>query len=181
MSNRQINQVLVRRMLDLYRQGLPPAEVEKHIDELKTGAQEETIRDLKSCFIMEKLSEKIEVEVQRRRRSTPRSPPSPSGRAGGSTASATSWPSEGGLISVYVRHPRREDRRSTDREGEGHRDHSPRTKAEGEKPAKKEKKAKAAPAAEPAAESPPIRPKSAKKRPRRSPPKKGADETADAT
>ncbi len=62
-SERQAGRVMIRRMLDLYRQGVPPAEVEKHLDELKTGAQEETNRDLKLFFIMEKLSEKVEVEI----------------------------------------------------------------------------------------------------------------------
>jgi len=63
MSERQAGRVLLRRMLDLYRQGVPQAEVEKHLDELRTGAQEETARELKLFFIMEKLAEKIEVEV----------------------------------------------------------------------------------------------------------------------
>lgn len=63
LSERQAGRVLVRRMLDAYRQGLPPAEVEKHLDELKTSAREDTVRDLKLFFIMEKLAEKIEVDV----------------------------------------------------------------------------------------------------------------------
>lgn len=64
LSERQSGRVLVRRMLDAYRQGLPPAEVEKHLDELKSGAHEDTIRDLKLFFIMEKLAEKNEdIEV----------------------------------------------------------------------------------------------------------------------
>lgn len=63
LSNRQISQVVVRRMMDLYNQGIPPAEVAKHMDELKTTAREDAVRDLKLSFIMEKLAEKIEVEV----------------------------------------------------------------------------------------------------------------------
>lgn len=63
LSNRQITQVVVRRMYDLYNQGVPPAEVEKHMDELKTVARETAVRDLKLAFIMEKLAEQIEVEV----------------------------------------------------------------------------------------------------------------------
>ncbi len=63
LSQRQANRVIIRRMIELYRQGVPRAEVEKHMDELKTGAQEESIRDLKLTFIMEKLAEDREVEV----------------------------------------------------------------------------------------------------------------------
>ena len=51
-------------MLEAYRQGLPPAEVEKHLDQLKTGAHEDSVRDLKMFFIMEQLAEKNEVEVE---------------------------------------------------------------------------------------------------------------------
>ncbi len=63
LSERQSNRALVRRMLDLYREGVSSSDVEKHLDELKTGAQEQTTRELKLFFIMEKLAEKIEVDV----------------------------------------------------------------------------------------------------------------------
>lgn len=63
LSDRQIAQVVVRRMYDLYNQGVPAAEVEKRMDELKTTARETAVRDLKLAFIMEKLAEKIEVDV----------------------------------------------------------------------------------------------------------------------
>jgi trigger factor len=63
LSTRQINQVTANRILELYRRGVPPAEAEKVIDELKTSSREDAIRDLKLAFIMEKLSEEIEVEV----------------------------------------------------------------------------------------------------------------------
>jgi len=64
LSERQASRLIVRRMLDLYRQGLPPTEVEKHLDELRAGAQADSVRDLKLFFIMEKLAEKIEVDIQ---------------------------------------------------------------------------------------------------------------------
>ncbi|MBI4581843.1 MAG: trigger factor [Planctomycetes bacterium] len=63
LSNRQIAQVTASRILELYRQGVPQAEVEKHADELKTSSREEAIGELKLAFIMEKLAEEIEVEV----------------------------------------------------------------------------------------------------------------------
>ncbi|UCD29082.1 MAG: trigger factor [Planctomycetota bacterium] len=63
LSERQTDRVVARRMLELYRQGVPPAEVEKHMDEMRTSAREQAAHDLKLAFIMESLSEKFEVEV----------------------------------------------------------------------------------------------------------------------
>lgn len=63
LSNRQINMVTTSRILELYRRGIPPAEAEKMMDELKTSSREDAISELKLAFIMEKLSEQIEVEV----------------------------------------------------------------------------------------------------------------------
>ncbi len=62
-SERQAARVTVRRLVDLYQQGVPPAEAEKLTDELKASAREETARELKLFFIMEKLAEEFEVEV----------------------------------------------------------------------------------------------------------------------
>lgn len=62
-SQRQAGRVLVNRMLEMYQQGIPPQEVEKQLDQLRTSSQQETIRDLKLFFIMESLAEQIEVEV----------------------------------------------------------------------------------------------------------------------
>jgi trigger factor len=63
LSNRQVNYVVYRRLVELYQQGAPPTEVEKHMDELRSSAAEDAVRDLKLQFIMEKLSDEIEVEV----------------------------------------------------------------------------------------------------------------------
>ena len=43
--------------------GLPPAEVEKKMDELRSQAQEQTIRDLKLFFVLEKIAEQREIDV----------------------------------------------------------------------------------------------------------------------
>lgn len=63
LSQRQANRVVVRRMLDLYRQGMPEAEVAKHLDELKTTAKDQAARDLKLSLIMEKIAEELKPEV----------------------------------------------------------------------------------------------------------------------
>lgn len=63
LSQRQANRVVVRRMVELYRQGVPEAEVAKHMDELKTTAKDEAARELKLGFIMEKIAEQLKPEV----------------------------------------------------------------------------------------------------------------------
>jgi trigger factor len=63
LSQRQANRVVVRRMLDLYRQGLPESEVAKHMDELRTTAKDQAVTDLKLSLIMEKIAEELKPEV----------------------------------------------------------------------------------------------------------------------
>ena len=63
LSERQTGRVATQRMLSLLRQGVPPAEADKLLDEVKTSAKEDAARELKMFFIMEKLAEDIEVEV----------------------------------------------------------------------------------------------------------------------
>lgn len=63
LSSRTIARAVVRRMIDLQRQGVPMAEIEKHADELKTSASDAAINDLKLHFILEDISEKLEIEV----------------------------------------------------------------------------------------------------------------------
>lgn len=62
-SQRQEARMLVGRMYDLYRQGVPQTDVDKMMDELRTSAKDEAARELKRFFIMERLSEEIEVDV----------------------------------------------------------------------------------------------------------------------
>jgi trigger factor len=63
LSRRQTDRAVARRMIDLYRMGIPQQEVEKRIDELKASAAEEAVEDLKFFFIMEKIAEDLEVKV----------------------------------------------------------------------------------------------------------------------
>ncbi|NLX13070.1 MAG: trigger factor [Phycisphaerales bacterium] len=63
LSDRQVARVIMRRMVDMYQQGIPPAEVEKLMDEVRTSAQADVARDLKLSLIMEKLDEQLQVEV----------------------------------------------------------------------------------------------------------------------
>ncbi|MFH1420065.1 MAG: trigger factor [Planctomycetota bacterium] len=63
LSSRQTERAVHRRMIELQRRGVPAAEVEKHADELRTGAREEAIEELKLHFILEEIAEKLEIEV----------------------------------------------------------------------------------------------------------------------
>ncbi|MDM8006287.1 MAG: trigger factor [Phycisphaerae bacterium] len=64
LSERQADRVLIRHMVELYRQGASQAEVEKRKDEIKTSSRELATREMKRFFIMEKLSEAFEdIEV----------------------------------------------------------------------------------------------------------------------
>ena len=62
-SSRQTDRAVLRKAVELRRQGVPEAEIAKHADELKTVAREEVTAELKLYFIMEEIAEKLEVEV----------------------------------------------------------------------------------------------------------------------
>lgn len=63
MSLRQTQRVLQQRMIEMYRQGVPEAQITQKLDELRVSAQSEAINLLKMSFIFEKLAEKFEIEV----------------------------------------------------------------------------------------------------------------------
>jgi trigger factor len=64
LSERQADRVLVRHMVEMYRQGIPPADVDQRMDEIKTSSREMAAREMKRFFIMEKLAEQFEdIEV----------------------------------------------------------------------------------------------------------------------
>ncbi|RMF84134.1 MAG: trigger factor, partial [Planctomycetota bacterium] len=63
LSARQTDRAVMRRVIELQQSGVPMAEVEAQIDDLRTGAREQVMRDLKLEFIMEKVAEQLEVTV----------------------------------------------------------------------------------------------------------------------
>ena len=63
LSSRQTERAVARRALDLQREGVPQAEIEKRIDELRTSAQEDTATELKLYFILEAIAEKLDIDV----------------------------------------------------------------------------------------------------------------------
>jgi trigger factor len=62
-SARQTERVVLKRMIELQRRGVPQAEIEKYADKLRTGAQEQAVAELKLYFILEEIAEKLEIEV----------------------------------------------------------------------------------------------------------------------
>ncbi len=63
LSQRQTDRAIARRMIELYRMGIPQPEIDKRIDQLKASAAEEAVNDLKYFFIMEKIADELEVDV----------------------------------------------------------------------------------------------------------------------
>jgi trigger factor len=63
LSQRQTARVAARQMIELARQGVPETEIEKHVDELRTGAEQKATNDLKLFFILEKIAEELDVGV----------------------------------------------------------------------------------------------------------------------
>lgn len=63
LSSRQTERAVMRRMIELQRQGVPQAEIEKHADELRTGAREQAVAELKLHFVLEQIAEKLDIDV----------------------------------------------------------------------------------------------------------------------
>ena len=63
LSQRQTERMVSRRRVELSRQGASDQEVEKHLDELWTRADEDSVKELKLFFIMEKIADQMEVEI----------------------------------------------------------------------------------------------------------------------
>ena len=63
LSQRQTERSVARRMIELYQAGLPEAEIEKQLDEMRAKAQDQVIRDLKLFFILDKVADDREIDV----------------------------------------------------------------------------------------------------------------------
>lgn len=63
LSSRQAGRAADMRAMELRRQGVPDAEIDKHADEIRVQARAEAVNDLKLFFIMEKLAEALDVHV----------------------------------------------------------------------------------------------------------------------
>lgn len=63
LSHRQAERAAELRKIEMRRRGVPDSEIAKNLDELRLQARSEAISDLKLFFVMEKLSEDLDVHV----------------------------------------------------------------------------------------------------------------------
>jgi trigger factor len=59
----QANTLLQRQYVSLIRQGLPREQLDEQIEQLKAGSEKQAQEQLKTFFIMEKVAEKLEIDV----------------------------------------------------------------------------------------------------------------------
>jgi len=60
---KQANTVLQRQYINLMTQGLSREQIEQQMDQLRAGSDERAREQLKTFFIMDKIAEKLEIEV----------------------------------------------------------------------------------------------------------------------
>ncbi len=63
LSQRQTDRSVARRMIDLLQRGVPQVEIERALDEMRTKAHDQTIRDLKLFFVLEKLAADRKIDI----------------------------------------------------------------------------------------------------------------------
>ncbi len=63
LSQRQTDRSVARRMIDLMQRGVPELEIERVMDEMRTKAHDQTIRDLKLFFVLEKVAADREIDI----------------------------------------------------------------------------------------------------------------------
>ena len=62
-STRQTERAVMRRVIELQQRGMPLTDIETRIDELRTSAKEQVGVELKLGFILEKVSEALDIHV----------------------------------------------------------------------------------------------------------------------
>lgn len=63
LSQRQTERAVARRMMELLQSGVPATEIERVRDEMRSKAHDQVIRDLKLFFVLEKIAEEREIDV----------------------------------------------------------------------------------------------------------------------
>jgi len=67
LSQRQTERSIARRMMEMLQAGVPEAEIAKSLDEMRSRAQDQVVRDLKVYFILEKIAEERDIDVPEER------------------------------------------------------------------------------------------------------------------
>jgi len=63
LSDRQTDRVVNRRAVDLLMKGIPRERIEQNVEQLRSGAQDEAVRELKTFFMMQKVAQELKVDV----------------------------------------------------------------------------------------------------------------------
>jgi trigger factor len=63
LSQRQTDRSVARRMIDLMQRGVPEVEIERVMDEMRTKAHDQTNRDLKLFFVLEKIAADRKIDI----------------------------------------------------------------------------------------------------------------------
>jgi trigger factor len=63
LSSRQTDRIVNRRAIDLMMRGMPEDRIRQNLDKLRTGAEEEGAKELKTFFILQKVAEQTGVDV----------------------------------------------------------------------------------------------------------------------
>lgn len=63
LSDKQTDRIISRRAVDLMMRGMPRDQVEANIERLRHGARDEAVRELKLFFILQRLAEQQQVEI----------------------------------------------------------------------------------------------------------------------
>lgn len=63
LSQRQTDRSVARRMVELMQRGVPEVEINRLMDEMRTKAHDQTVRDLKLFFVLEKIASEREIDI----------------------------------------------------------------------------------------------------------------------
>jgi trigger factor len=63
LSDRQASRVVNRRAVDLMMKGMPREQIENHLEQLRHGAKDEAVKELKLFFILQKIAAEQDVDV----------------------------------------------------------------------------------------------------------------------
>lgn len=63
LSQRQTDRSVARRMVELMQRGVPEVEIHRLMDEMRTKAHDQTVRDLKLFFVLEKIASDREIDI----------------------------------------------------------------------------------------------------------------------
>jgi len=64
LSQRQTERSVDRRRMEMLQLGMPATEVDKAVDEMRSAARDQVLRDLKLFFVLEKIADDLEIDIR---------------------------------------------------------------------------------------------------------------------